>query len=54
MKIIKQGEIKSKETKKTCRTCKTKFSFTKADIKPDWRDGDYVNCPQCGAFIAAR
>ena len=53
MKIIKEGEIKPKETKKTCLTCKTKFSFTSEDVKPDFRDGDYVNCPKCGAFIAA-
>ena len=54
MKIIKEGEVKPKETKKTCSKCKTKFSFINKDIKPDWRDGDYVNCPKCGAFIAAR
>ena len=54
MKIIKEGEVKSKETKKTCSKCKTKFSFTSDDINPDWRDGDYVICPKCGAFIAAR
>lgn len=54
MKIIKQGELKPKETKKTCSKCKTKFSFTSADIKPDFRDGDYVICPTCGAFIAAK
>lgn len=36
MKIIKEGELKPKETKKTCSKCKTKFSFTSEDIKPDW------------------
>lgn len=53
MKIIKEGKVKPKETKKTCSKCKTKFSFVKEDIKPDSRDGDYVICPKCGAFIAA-
>lgn len=53
MKIIKEGNVKPKETRKTCSKCKTKFSFTNEDIKTD-RDGDYVNCPKCGAFIAAK
>lgn len=53
MKIIKEGDVKLKETKKTCYKCKTNFSFTDNDIKLDWRDGDYVNCPKCGAFISA-
>ncbi len=47
MKIIKVGSIKPKETKKTCGCCKTKFSFTSEDIKPDIRDGNYVHCPVC-------
>lgn len=54
MKIIKHCEIKPKQIKKTCYKCKTKFSYISDDIKPDFRDGDYVNCPKCGAFIAAR
>ncbi len=54
MKVIKQGNNKPKETKKTCSKCKTKFSFTKEDIKSDWRDGDYVVCPTCNNFIAAK
>lgn len=52
MKIIKEGFLTPKETEKTCIDCKTKFSFTNEDIKPDFRDGDYVNCPKCGAFIS--
>lgn len=54
MKIIKEGKIKPKETKKTCYKCRTKFSFTIDDIKPDWRDGDYVICPKCGSFISTK
>lgn len=53
MKILKKGEIKPKETKRTCSKCKTKFTFTSEDVQPDWRDGDYVKCPTCGAFIHA-
>ena len=52
MKIIKKGKEKeTKETKKTCYRCKTKFFFTNEDIKPDWRDGDYVNCPKCSICL---
>lgn len=54
MKVIKEGNNNPKETKKKCSKCKTVFTFTEQDIKPDWRDGDYVNCPTCGNFIAAR
>lgn len=54
MKIIKEGNIKPKETKRTCSKCKTKFSFTEEDIKLDFRDGDYVQCPVCESFIYAR
>lgn len=54
MKIIKAGNIKPKEVKETCHKCKTKFSYTSADVQPDWRDGDYVQCPICKAFIAAK
>lgn len=51
MKIIKKVKPVEKETKKTCYKCKTKFAYTKSDIKAD-RDGDYVECPSCKAFIA--
>lgn len=55
MKIIKLGDTKPKKTKVTCGKCKTKFSYTKDDIQPDSRDGNYVICPntKCGAFISA-
>lgn len=53
MKIIKLGSVKPKEIKKTCSKCKTKFSFEPSDVKMD-RDGDYVNCPGCNAFISAK
>ena len=51
MKIIKIGKTKNKEKIKTCLNCKTKFSFTNDEVKSDFRDGDYVNCPNCGAFV---
>jgi len=55
MKIIKQGNNKQKEVKKTCKKCKTVFTYTNEDIQPDWRDGNYVICPNqsCKTFISA-
>ena len=49
--IIKKKELKIKEIKKTCYKCKTKFSYNDSDVESD-RDGRYVKCPSCGAFIA--
>lgn len=51
MKIIKEGKIKATEKKKSCYKCKTKFSYEPNDINSD-RDGRYVVCPKCNAFIA--
>lgn len=51
MKIIKEGNIKEKERKKSCYKCKTKFVYDNSDVEHD-RDGYYVVCPKCGAFIA--
>lgn len=54
MKIIKKGEIKEKEVKETCYKCKSKFIYTPSDVEMDNRDGDYVKCPCCGAFISSK
>lgn len=55
MKIIKQGKIEAeKEITVTCKKCETKFSYTREDVKPDQRDGDYVECPICKSFIASK
>ena len=51
MKIIKTGSNKPKETKRKCLSCKTVFTFVSTDVKYD-RDGSYVNCPCCKAFIS--
>ena len=51
MRIIKEGNITPKETKKTCFKCKTKFTFFESEIECD-REGRYVKCPICKAFIA--
>jgi DNA-directed RNA polymerase subunit RPC12/RpoP len=32
--------------------CGSEIEFTKADVKSDTRDGDYVECPVCGRFIS--
>ncbi len=54
MKIIKKGNLpEKKEIKETCHKCKTVFTYTTRDIQPDSRDGNYVICPVCKAFINA-
>lgn len=51
MRVIKDGQVPVIETKKTCKTCKTRFAYTPSDTKED-RDGRYVVCPTCKTFIA--
>lgn len=50
MRIIEQKQKVEKEIKKTCHKCKTKFAYTQSDTKTD-RDGKYVECSSCNAFI---
>ena len=53
MKIIKDGKnIINAEVKKKCGYCTAVFTYTKSDIQPDWRDGDYVICPCCKKFLS--
>ena len=53
MKIIQKGKIpKDIEIKKTCYSCKTKFSYTSKDVTYDQREGNYVICPLCKKQIA--
>lgn len=54
MRVIKEGTKKLVEVKEICHKCDTKFAYTPADIQVDSRDGDYVVCPICKAFIAAK
>lgn len=51
MKVIKEGEIKQKAKRKTCRKCDTEMEYKSRDIFLDQRDGDYIICPVCGKFI---
>lgn len=51
MRIIKVGNNKPKEIKKKCSKCKTDFAYESSDVKID-RDGYYVNCPSCNAFLS--
>jgi len=55
MKIIQEGtDPNTVEKEETCHKCGTVFSYNNIDIQPDWREGDYVVCPKCGGFIAAK
>lgn len=51
MRIIKIGNNKPKEIEKKCYKCKTEFAYESSDVKID-REGSYVNCPSCNAFIS--
>lgn len=53
MRIIKRGEEDKKETEITCHRCKTIFAYVTRDTKAD-RDGYYVECPLCDAFVAIK
>ena len=49
--VVRRGESTIPAFEKTCLKCGTKFIYISEAIKHD-RDGDYVVCPCCGAFIA--
>lgn len=50
MRIIKNGRLKRQEWVFKCEDCGCKFIADENDCNAD-RDGDYVECPTCGAFI---
>lgn len=51
MRVLKSGKVELREVYKTCLPCGAEFAYVPADIKAD-REGRYINCPCCGAFIA--
>jgi predicted Zn finger-like uncharacterized protein len=53
MRIIEKKAYVEPEVIETCHKCHTEFAYTRADIGSD-RDGSYVKCPSCAAFIAAK
>ena len=53
MRIIKVGELKPKTINETCHKCDTEFKYEQKDVEQD-RDGRYVKCPVCKAFISAK
>ncbi len=53
MKIIKVGKLAPNKIIKVCSKCETEFEYLQSDVKVD-KDGRYVNCPVCGAFIGAK
>ena len=58
MKIIKEGKnLKiDNPVKVTCYKCECVFEYVKSDIKSDFRDGEYVVCPNetCKSFISTK
>ena len=53
MKIIKRGKLKIDEVVHHCRKCDTAFSYSRKDEIIDNREGNYILCPLCGAFISS-
>lgn len=53
MKIIEPGlEFTPPTWRLRCGTCKTLMEYGHDDIQGDQREGDYVRCPNCRAWIA--
>ncbi len=53
MEIIKKGISPNEKPKnRTCKSCKTKFTYMQSDVKED-RDSIYIVCPHgpCRKFI---
>ena len=51
MRVIKKGTIDKREYKFECSRCNCEFAADKNDKHVDQRDGDYVICPCCNAWI---
>jgi len=51
MRVIKEGTIDKREYKFECGRCNCEFAADKNDKHVDQRDGDYVICPCCHAWI---
>lgn len=56
MEIIKLGKTKQeldklKAKEKSCFKCESVLSYTSDDVKQD-RDGYFIICANCGAYIA--
>lgn len=54
MRIIKEGKKPLTEKEKTCHRCGCVFAYEKRDIHSDQRDGDWVYCPTCKAYIGVK
>ena len=51
MYILKEGKIPVEEYKFSCKRCGCEFMANHTDKNIDQRDGDYVICPTCDAWI---
>lgn len=45
------GVVPAEELRFSCENCRTVFVAARADIKSDYRDGDYVVCPTCKKWL---
>jgi len=51
MKITKMGVVPTEFYKMVCNNCGCEAEYTLDEVHHD-RDGSYVICPCCGAFIS--
>lgn len=52
MKVIKRGSVPTCIKRVMCSKCKSELEYHRADVHSDQRDGNYIICPVCNAFIA--
>lgn len=52
MRIIEPGlDFTPPTWRSRCHTCKTLFEYTQDDVQGDFREGNYVRCPNCNGAI---
>lgn len=51
MRIIKEGKKQVKEIIMTCRRCGCEFAYDRGDVLFDQREGNWVVCPTCKAYL---
>ncbi len=54
-KVLEQGtkHLEIRKAKHRCDVCASLIEFDKSDVQGDQREGDYVDCPVCTAYISS-
>lgn len=53
-KVIERGEASKQVARHRCINCDSLVDYYQLDVMPDQRDGDYVVCPICKAWISTK